>query len=587
MKEDSGTLLHLLEKGIACAAGPSSTQKARVERLSLLRDRLKTSRFQLAVLGQFKRGKSTVLNALIGEAVLPVGVIPVTAIPTFISFGKCPALELTLLSGERRSVETPDTHVLARELTELVSEQRNPENRKGLARVNVAVNAALLGTGLILVDTPGVGSTHQHNTRAAQAILPECDAALYVLSFDPPITETEVDYLRLVREVAGPLIIVINKADLVETSERETVVSFVREVLETQFGFADPTIFTVSARDALLGKITGNQSLLDNSRVAALEVFLRDSLVAEKESLLYRAVTDKAGSLVSQTRVEIEIQHKALLLPLKTLEEKIAAFEVSLAAIETERQMLADFLAGDRIRMLAFVQAAEDQIARRAHSQLFGQLNDLALKILNPIDLQNELQKFVTGFFDEAFRNDESTISDRLQESLDMHQTRADRLIQRIQELAADLMAIPRGVDIQTDTFRVEREPYWVGPARLDTLSSLFLDTLYSLLPVAIQRKRLGRQLMQSVERAITRNISNFDWAFRQTIEDTLRRCQAAMDQRLADTLKATRGAMQMARERRLSADADTTLEADSLNQKVLELKSIEEELKQLRFAST
>ena len=80
-------------------------------------------------------------------------------------------------------------------LTAFVTEEANPRNVLNVARVDVFLPAQLLERGVVLIDTPGVGSTHRHQTAAADAVLPECDAALFVVSADPPITEIEIDYL--------------------------------------------------------------------------------------------------------------------------------------------------------------------------------------------------------------------------------------------------------------------------------------------------------------------------------------------------------------------------------------------------------
>ena len=140
-----------------------------------MRHRLAAGRFQLAVLGQFKRGKSTLLNALLGVDALPTDVVPVTAIPTFLE---------------------------------------------------VFLPSELLACGLLLFDTPGVGSTFRHNTAAADAVLAECDAALFVVSPDPPITEVEVQFLARVRQKVERVIVVLNKIDTLEPDEVEPVATF-------------------------------------------------------------------------------------------------------------------------------------------------------------------------------------------------------------------------------------------------------------------------------------------------------------------------------------------------------------------------
>jgi ribosome biogenesis GTPase A len=117
-----------------------------------LATRIAESRFYVAVLGQFKRGKSTLVNALLGEPVLPVGVVPVTTVVTVIRHGEERAARVRLEDDEWHWVE-PST------LSEYVSEERNPGNEKHVTGIEVFHPSPLLASGLCLVDTPGVGST--------------------------------------------------------------------------------------------------------------------------------------------------------------------------------------------------------------------------------------------------------------------------------------------------------------------------------------------------------------------------------------------------------------------------------------------
>jgi hypothetical protein len=143
------------------------------------------------VLGQFKRGKSTLLNALLGAPVLPTGVTPVTAIPTFINAGSKAAARITFKDGKESLLTTIESEI-PDVLERYISEVKNPHNRLNVKCVETEVPSEFLDHGIVLIDTPGVGSTFVHNTRAAEAVLVECDAAVFVVSPDPPITEVEV-----------------------------------------------------------------------------------------------------------------------------------------------------------------------------------------------------------------------------------------------------------------------------------------------------------------------------------------------------------------------------------------------------------
>ena len=98
---------------------------------------------------------------------------------------------------------------------------QNPRNCLQVEKVEIEFPSDFLKRGVLAIDTPGVGSTFLHNTETAGAVLGECDAALFVLSADPPITEVEVKYLRDVQKLIPKLFFILNKVDLLDESERD------------------------------------------------------------------------------------------------------------------------------------------------------------------------------------------------------------------------------------------------------------------------------------------------------------------------------------------------------------------------------
>jgi predicted GTPase len=169
------------------------------------------NRLQVAVLGQFKRGKSTFINALLGIAVLPSAVVPATAIPTFIAWGPALLIRVTYQDSRPADEFRPATPSEAQEaLRQWVTEEGNPKNRRGVKRVDLRLPANILRAGMVVIDTPGIGSTLQHNTDTALQVLPECDAALFILSADPPITQAELAYLAQVQRHAVRVFFVLN-----------------------------------------------------------------------------------------------------------------------------------------------------------------------------------------------------------------------------------------------------------------------------------------------------------------------------------------------------------------------------------------
>lgn len=225
-------------------------------RLDDLRQRLREERCHLAVLGQFKRGKSTLVNALLGAPVLPVAVIPLTSIPTFLRGGDQIAARVLFDNGKpEERFAGSEAEAQADFLARFVTEGANPRNRLGVRVVEATYPAPVLGKGLALIDTPGIGSTFRHNTEATVNFLPQCDAALFVVSADPPITEVEVEFLKLAHHKLARLFFVLNKVDHLDASECRTAVAFLQQVLCDQVGFSSPPpIHCVSARQGLAAR---------------------------------------------------------------------------------------------------------------------------------------------------------------------------------------------------------------------------------------------------------------------------------------------------------------------------------------------
>jgi dynamin family protein len=128
-------------------------------------------------------------------------VVPVTALPIFVAYGVTAALQIHYRDDRPHEELCADQGGdLRARLFAVAAEAANPRNRLGVARIEVFFPSPILAGGTVFVDTPGIGSTHQHNTETAFRLLPECDAGLFVLSADPPITEAELSYLAEVRK---------------------------------------------------------------------------------------------------------------------------------------------------------------------------------------------------------------------------------------------------------------------------------------------------------------------------------------------------------------------------------------------------
>jgi Dynamin family len=362
---------------------------SRADRLRGLQERWRERRFTLLVVGEFKRGKSTLINALVGREVLPVGVVPVTAIATRVERGDRAAARVQFRDG-RESDTAPS------EISEYVTEAGNPENRKNVRTVSVQLPSAFLDDGVTLVDVPGLGSAHLQNTAEALAAIPEADAAIVLLSYDPPAGQADLDLITRVRGVAKKLFFVLSKADRLDAAERDEARSYTQELLERQ-GIEAGKIWEVSPRGALRGEPAGE--LAEFSRT------LRSFLTREREEILRRSMASKAVSILSEEEALCEMEGRSLQLGAEELESRIRRFDEFLAGARRERD---EWLGILRQRFEAIFREyrqrasdAADPVRRRLRGELEALAADRRLPVRN---LREQARRIVTERVDEWAR---------------------------------------------------------------------------------------------------------------------------------------------------------------------------------------
>lgn len=202
----------------------------------LQQDRL----IDVAILGQFKSGKSSFLNSLIGKPILPVGVIPVTTTVTRLQYG----------SGERaivRYFDGQEIEVDVGTVEEFTSEAQNPANEKNVEVVDIELPSLEKYTGLRLVDTPGLGSIFKYHIETSKGWLPEAGTALLAISSDRPLAEDDLQLIRELRRHTPKIVLLLTKVDLLSQEQQEEVVNFFRTALQRELHEEFP-VFLYSTR---------------------------------------------------------------------------------------------------------------------------------------------------------------------------------------------------------------------------------------------------------------------------------------------------------------------------------------------------
>jgi predicted GTPase len=300
-------------------------------------ERVSAGLFYVACVGQFKRGKSTLLNALIGDSLLPTAVVPVTTVPTIIRYGKT-------LAARVRFESTEWADIPVNVVEDYVSEKKNPENTKHVAGLEIFAPSALLQDGMCLVDTPGLGSVFAGNTAATHAFVPHVDAAVVVIGADPPLSGEELHLVETVAAQVDYLLFVLNKADRASDAERKVATEFARNVLAKRLGREVATVLEVSALESLEGRgPTRDWPWL----VQALESLVRTS----GRSLVRQAAERGIHRTAHQLLAVIREERGTLLRPVEESEKHISQLRKTLQEADGGIRDLAVLLVAEQQRL--------------------------------------------------------------------------------------------------------------------------------------------------------------------------------------------------------------------------------------------
>jgi GTP-binding protein EngB required for normal cell division len=201
-----------LGAGVDCREIPQAGPAASGGRLSAILDRIESKSFEVALFGRVSSGKSSLLNRIIGADVLPVGVNPITAVPTRIVYGSKPRILLTTAGQNPQALEIE-------RVMEFVTEQQNPANKKRVERLIVEYPSEKLKEGVVLVDTPGLGSLASAGAAETLAYLPRCDLGVVLIDAGSTLTAEDLSTLQALNEAAIQTVVLLSKADLLAADD--------------------------------------------------------------------------------------------------------------------------------------------------------------------------------------------------------------------------------------------------------------------------------------------------------------------------------------------------------------------------------
>jgi small GTP-binding protein len=407
------------------------------ETLAGLRERLDAGRLRVLVVGEAKRGKSTLVNALLGRKILPTGVTPLTSVATTVVHGTDESIEAHFLDG--RSERLP-----ADALEDLVTERGNPANCRGVAGVTVRLDAAILAHGLEIVDTPGTGSVHAHNTSTAASALENMDAAVFVLTADPPVSATERDLLARVAGLSVTTFVVLNKADHLDPADLDESIEFTAGVIQDATG-QPARIYPLSARAALAA---GGDPGFEEFR-SDFAGYLKHGRADDVRLAAAAHLRRLAGALLDA----VVLGRRAAQMRSGQAAAQVRAFEARLAAVRARGQDAADLASAASARMLAELNNAADYEAGRLAAELGTRIGDLLageLSAVSPAGIERRGREQLARLTQQAVETWRQAQRDRLENGLNELDKRLtgelEAELDAVREAAAELLGIDLAV---------------------------------------------------------------------------------------------------------------------------------------------
>lgn len=485
--------------------------------LSRIRANLQSEKFRLVILGQFKRGKTTFINAFLGSEVLPTDVIPVTAVITEIQFKESAGARIHFF--HKKPLDAPLS-----QLHSFISESENPKNRKNIDKVDVFHFAPILAEGLTLVDTPGVGSIHEHNSRLTREYIPRADAAVFLLSADPPITETEQSFLKSIAPYVPQIFFILNKKDYLTEDNLKKVIRFNQNVLSALFSH-HVDIYPVSALQGLNARLANDQSKFKESGMHDFEKILQEFLVQNKGKYFITANADRILRLSNEWKTIIEMDRKAKNMTVEQLANNLNKFDQYMVKINRNTDRITFLLQGIRTRLFEFYDKKAEQFISEKSQEIFQKAvqflsdhkSDDKNRILQSVkELVNHL--IVDSF--EPFRlSIEKTMREGYERDIQDLNQEVLQIVQDIYNFSGSLFHIKEIARVSKNVWKYESGFSYKTNEDATSLESME-KLLFLSLPRLFFNARLKKQLKMRIHEKLDRQCGRLRGDFHYRIND-------------------------------------------------------------------
>ena len=503
-----------------------------------LSEKLSANRFYLVIIGLFKRGKSSVINALLGQELAPVAVTPVTSVITFFEFGTSSSAHVFFENGTRTVIELSD-------IVNYVSEEQNPKNKKNVRFLKIYCNNPIL-ENLIIVDTPGIGSLFEHNTETTMEFLPRIDAALFILSADLPVSKVDLEFLVKIKNTIPKVLFVLNKSDLLIPSELDKIISYDLKMLNEINGYHEPVteLIPVSAREFFNNRNQLGLNLEDAGNFKLLREKINDGIIGIRDEILVKNSKNRLHSIGRQLQAMVKVKIDTLQLPVSELEKKRESMQSS---IDYAISGKGDFEAviTSRIKKL---QIGIDEKTEQKRVELIEYCNEVLvdksrqswnrIKETDASTFNNELSKYILQQYDDLRSLLEKSVREEFNQIILQYSRQSQSFLNEIARRMNELLGIDINGIISVFDLDVYTSFYLLSDIKF-SIPSLKKKLIYKVIPDLFLKRMILSQIHTNCTDLINPNAGRIRYDIDYRVSESFRKFKNHFDQKLLELLQS------------------------------------------------
>jgi GTP-binding protein EngB required for normal cell division len=450
---------------------------------------VKSPLIDVAILGQFKAGKSSFINSVVGKDVLPVGVIPVTTVITRLQYGEREQAIITYFDGSRSEIDLE-------ELEDFISENQNPANVRNVDVVDIELPYLKGYPGIRLVDTPGMGSVFKYHMEVSENWLPEVGAAILAISADRPLSENDLSLIEDLSHHTPRIILLLTKADLLTPDQQMEVLQFFQKTLKQKLEREFPLFLYSIRSNTEIFKQRINAGLLSGLSRNHNREF--EKIVHHKtQSLLKRCLSYLNVAMKTSVEADKDRENlRNLILNEKVSYNQITE-EIALIARENQRQT--------RVLLMKYLERYQKPLSEKLTKELAG---ELPMWKGNLWRLTRRYEDWLTDIMEGEVSHISKTENRHFYGTLNKAHASLTRYLESFKMLLDDNIQKVLGMKLEETEWNIEIVEPEHPDIKVMFAFDIHMDLIWFLIPMVIFRGLFEKHFLKGIPWAVEINLS-------------------------------------------------------------------------------